>query len=108
MALSEDYVRHWFTHHALSTSTPTLRALAREWILETAEARPGFLAQLRQVALESVSGQDWSLVRRGILALAVVGISEDLPLLESFEASSDERLAADARYATFEIKHRAV
>src|SRR5574340_1225091 len=48
--LSEDHVRHWFAHHARRTTTPTLRALAREWIDQADEARPGFAERLRIVA----------------------------------------------------------
>jgi hypothetical protein len=105
--LSEDYVRHWFAHHALRTTTPTLRAGVRKWIAQADEARPGFAEQLRHVALEALAGSDRELVRRGLVALSVVGTEADLATLETFGTGSDG-IAADARYAAFEIQHRVV
>jgi hypothetical protein len=98
--LNEDYVRHWFAHHALRTTTPTLRALARKWIEEAEEARPGFAEQLR-------TGPDPDLARRGLVALSVVGTGADLKAIEAIGAGTDG-VAAAARYAAFEIKQRAV
>jgi hypothetical protein len=105
--VSEDYVRHWFAHHALRTSPPSVRGLARQWIEETAEARPGFAEQLRAVALEALSGSDSTLVRRGLVALSVVGTDDDLAAIEVLGEGNDG-VAADARYAAFEIKQRGV
>jgi hypothetical protein len=105
--LSADYVRHWFAHHALRTTTPTLRALARKWIEQADEARPGFAEQLRIVALDAISGSDPDLARRGLVALSVVGTEVDLAMIEGIGAGING-LAADARYAAFEIKQRAV
>jgi hypothetical protein len=105
--LSDNYVRHWFVHHALQTTTPTLRALARKWIEEADEARPGFTEQLRTVALEALSGSDRDLARRGLIALSVVGTVADLKAIEAMGVGTDG-VAADARYAAFEIKQRAV
>jgi hypothetical protein len=104
--LNDDYVRHWFEHHPLGTSIPTALALARKWIEETAQARPGFAEQLRAVALEALSNPDPALAHRGLVALSVVGTGEDLARIEPLGAGTDD-LAAAARYAAFEIKQRA-
>jgi len=92
----------------LRITTPTQRALARQWIEETAEARPGFREHLRSVALEALAGPNLLLVRRGLMALSIVGTQADLPALDPLRASAVRGIAADARYAAFEIKHRAV
>ena len=75
--------------------------------MEADEARPGFAEQLRAVALEALSGSNTDLARRGLAALSVVGTGADLAAIEAIGAGSDG-IAADARYAAFEIKHRAV
>ena len=105
--MTVDYVRHWFENHALTTATQTLRAASRKWIEEAAEARPGFADELRKVAMEALSDTNRQLASRGLIALSVVGTPSDLPSIEALGRGSD-RVAADARFAAFEIKQRAV
>jgi hypothetical protein len=108
MSATELYVRHWFEHHALSRATPTLRQHSRDWIKEAAEAHGDFEEWLRTVALEALSDSNPSIVRRGLIALAVVADVDDLSRIEALKDSTDAGVAADARATVFDIKHRAV
>jgi hypothetical protein len=102
-----DYVEHWFAHTALRTGRPNWLKLSEQWITDVASARPGFVAELRQVALEALSSSERDLVHRALAVLAVIGTKEDLPAIESLRTSSDSYISGAASTAQFEIIHRA-
>jgi hypothetical protein len=102
-----DYVEHWFAHTALRTGRPNWLKLTEQWITDVAGARPGFAAELRQVAREALSSSERDLVHRGLAALAVVGTKEDLSAIESLLTNPDSYISGAASTARFEIVHRA-
>jgi len=102
-----EYAEHWFKHTALRVGHPNWLKLNARWVRDVADARPGFTAELREVALEALRASDRELVHRALAALAVVGTVTDLPTVDPFASSDDTYVAGAARTAAFEIQHRA-
>ena len=64
-------------------SRPRFMDLQREQIRQKAQANPTFPEQLRQVAIEALESDEPAVIRRGLIALAFVGTSADLPTIEA-------------------------
>jgi len=103
-----EYADHWFKHTALRIGHVNWLQVNARRVSDVAEARPGFAAELREVALAALGGTDRELVHRALATLAVVGTEPDLAAIDAFTNSPDSWVAGAARTASFEIRHRAV
>jgi len=102
-----EYAEHWFAHTDLRIERPNSLILSKNWIGQVASARPGFDAELRQIALAALNSLQRVLVHRGLAALAVIGTAEDLPAIEPLMPNPDPYISRAASTAHFEIAHRA-
>lgn len=81
--------------------------LYKEWVAEQDTAYPGFAERLRSLVLMILdTEEDAKYLRRALCALAVVGIEEDIPKIESLLAKEDEELATDVRTCVYAITHQ--
>ena len=101
------YAEHWFQHTAVSIGTKFLFQASRKRIEDIEAARPGFAQHLRAVALGHLSGNDATTVRRALAALAIVGTIDDIQQINALTESSDPMISGAARFARFELEHRA-
>jgi hypothetical protein len=85
-------------------SRPYFMKLQREHIAEKARSNPMFPAKLREVALEALESDEPSVICRGLTALAFVGTTADLPVIECFKTHSDPDVSKDAGTCLYEIK----
>ena len=102
-----EYAEHWLTSTAVRLNNPRDHRLNTDWISDIEGGRPGFSAQLRQVALDALNSDDRVWTQKGIAALAVVGQVEDLVALAACRSRAGSDVASSARTAMFEIEHRA-
>jgi hypothetical protein len=85
-------------------SRPRFMDFQREQIREKAQGDPAFLSRLRQVALEALRRPEPEVVCRGLTALAFVGVSEDISLVNKLAAHSHPEISKYAKTCAFEIK----
>lgn len=102
-----EYARFWLEKTAVRIGHPNWVRLAAYWIANVEEGRPGFSARLRVVAREALTSNDLGTVQKGVAALAVVGLAEDLPALARAGELHGGVVATHVRTAAFEIEHRA-
>jgi len=107
MTALREYAEHWFAHTALRIDRPNGLTLSAQWIGQVTGARPGFDAELRQIALAALNGSQRELVHRGLAALAVIGGPEDVDAIQALVKNPDPYIAGAASTARFEIAHRA-
>lgn len=70
-------------------------------------AHPGFAAELRQFALETLGAAEDELAgRRALSALAVVGSRPDLAAVSAVGEARGGAIRKDAGAAAYEIEHR--
>jgi len=96
-----EYAYHYLRDTAFYLQRPFHLARNRQRVTETDAGRPGFAVQLRLVALDALRSEDPLLDHKGIAALAVVGVVEDIPHLEQLVAVHPDV----TRTAIFEIEH---
>lgn len=71
------------------------------------EIYPGFAEKLRKLSLELLNEKDNIInLRKALSVLSVVGIVEDIPLIESLCELENKDLSIDVKTCLFEIKHR--
>jgi hypothetical protein len=102
-----DYTEHWFRHTAITHHTRFLFRTACKHIAEIEFARPGFSHSLRAVALAHLSDEDKGNVRQALTALAIVGTVEDIDRIKAIAERDAAEISAVARFAQFELEHRA-
>lgn len=88
-------------------SHPRFMDRQREQIRQKAQANPTFPGQLRQVAIEALESDQPEVIRRGLIALAFVGTSVDLPMIQPLASHNDSGVSKDAQTCLFEIAHHA-
>src|SRR4051794_8188285 len=88
-------------------SRPRFMDFQLDQIRQKTQTNPMFPAQLRQVATEALESDEPEVIRRGLIALAFVGTSADLPTIEALACHSDSGVAKDARTCLFEIAQHA-
>jgi hypothetical protein len=96
-----------FLHRRMAwdLSRPRFMDFQRERIQSITAADPTFPAGLRQAALDALGNGHSGTIRRGLIALAFVGTSADIPMIEPFTAHEDSDVTKDAQTCLFEIRH---
>jgi hypothetical protein len=90
---------------AWDLSRPRFMDFQRERIQRITAADPTFPAGLRQAALDALGSGHSGTIRRGLIALAFVGTSTDISVIEPFNTHEDSDVARDAQTCLFEIQH---
>jgi hypothetical protein len=103
-----DYADNWLRQTGISHQTQFLFGTARKFIQEIEAARPGFSHHLRSAALTHLSDADYHMARKSLIALAIVGHVDDVEAIKEVASRGLPNLAAVARFARFELEHRAV
>src|SRR5262245_50058522 len=87
-------------------SRPRFMEFQRQQITAKTDVDAMFPSRLRHVALEALQRDDPEAICRGLIALAFVGIREDLPMVEAFAPDRDPKIAKFAQTCLFEIAKR--
>jgi hypothetical protein len=85
-------------------SRPYWMDAQRENIAQKVQADPMFGAKLREVALEALKSETASILRHGLTALAFVGTSADLPVIDGLRSHRDTSVSKDAGTCLYEVK----
>jgi hypothetical protein len=90
---------------AWDLSWPRFMDFQRKHIQDITTADPTFPAGLRQAALDALVSGNSEIIRRGLIALAFVGTSTDISVIEPLITHEDSDIIKDARTCLFEIRH---
>jgi hypothetical protein len=95
------YKRHT-PEYALQTAF--LLDFVRGSVAEQADAQPDGREQLRQIAVRKVESHDPQTVAWSLICLGVVGLPEDLSMVERFIAHPSDSIQRAARACQFQLK----
>ena len=87
-------------------SRPRFMDFQRQQISEKMGADPMFASRLRRVALEALQRDNPEVICRGLIALAFVGVRDDLPMVEAFGTYRHPKISKFAKTSLSEISRR--
>ena len=85
-------------------SRPRFMDFQREHIRDKTCGDPAFPSKLRRAALEALEHSEPEVICRGLTALAFVGSSEDVSLVDKFASHRHPEISKYAKTCSFEIK----